>query len=237
MKWDLCGPTDSRRCDSGHLLSGTQGRRGGDEFPATVISVPQEVVDAALASDKLGGLGGIRAQFSLSVDDGDPAGAAYASKNLVYSKRGTPPNHNPLMTGVDLTHNGVDAGVFAPGGIFCLPVNVQIGVRPLLAPDARESYDITDLQNHVIHLKEDPQYSFYSTPGATLDRDTAFEPDDGVAPPDGLVRIEASRGQGTFFIVIRDGRGGESWISFPWMTPQAPSPCAPVGARDRPVLP
>lgn len=238
MKWNLCAPTDSRRCDNGPVyLSGTQGRQGGDEFPATVISVPKEVVAAALASDKLGGLGGIRAQFSLSVDEGDPAGAAYASKDLIYSKRGTPPNHNPLMTGVRLTRNGANAQMFSPGQTLCLPVNVQIGVRPLLAPDARESYDIVDLQNHVIHLVEDPQYAFYSTPGATLDRDTATEPDNGVAPPDGLARIDATSGSGTFFIVIRDGRGGESWMSFPWTTPQGPSPCAPVGARDRPVRP
>lgn len=237
MSWNLCAPTDSRRCDRGHFLSGTQGRKGGDEFPVTVISVPQELVDAGLASDKLGGLGGIRIQFSLSVDDGSDAGPAYASKDLLYSKRGTPPNHNPLMTGVDLTHDGVDAGVFAPGQTLCLPVNVQIGVRPQLAPDAREEYDIVDLQNHLIHLVEDPRYDFFSTPGATFDRDTATEPVDGGAPPDGLTRIDASAGQGTFFIVVRDGRGGESWISFPWTTPQGPSPCAAVGARARSVRP
>ncbi len=238
MKWNLCAPTDSHRCGQGPIyLRGAQSRQGGDEFPATVITVPKEVVAAALASDRLGGLGGIRVQFSLSVDDGDPAGAAYAAKDLVYSKRGTPPNHNPLLTGVRLTKDGANAKMFSPGQTLCLPANVQIGVRPLLAPDARESYDVTDLQNHVIHLVEDPQYDFYSTPGATLDRDTAVEPADGGAPPDGLARIDATRGTGTFYIVVRDGRGGESWISFPWTTPQGPSPCAPVGARARSVRP
>ena len=45
------------------------------------------------------------------------------------------------------------------------------------------------------------------------------EPLDGIAPPDGLSRIDAFSGaSGTLWIVVRDGRGGESWLSYPWST-------------------
>jgi len=238
MKWELCAPTDSHRCDNGPLFgyAGSQSRQGTNEFPATTISVPLQLVQAALAGVKLGDLGGIRVQFSFSVDDGDPNGPAYASKDLLYSPRGTPPNHNPLMTGIHLTLAGADAGTVTPGQSMCLPLGVQIGLRPLLAPDARETYTTTDLQGRKVTLTEDPEYSFFSTPGADLDRDSALEPADGVAPPDGIARIRANSGSGTFYIVIRDGRGGESWLSFPWTTPLL-SQCAPAGARGRSVRP
>ncbi|HUJ24756.1 MAG TPA: hypothetical protein VLW85_01980 [Myxococcales bacterium] len=229
MKWDICAPTDSRRCDGQYgpaFLSGQQSRQGGDEFPAVTISVPVAVVQAVLASDKLGGLGGIRAQFSFSVDDGDPNGAQYADKVLLYTQRGTTPNHNPQLTGLHLTLDGADLRTLNPGDTLCLQPGVQVGVRPLLAADARETYTTTDLQGHQITLTEDPDYSFFVTPGASFDRDTAVEPVDGVAPPDGFTRIEATRGSGTFFVVVRDGRGGESWLGFPWTTPLV-SQCVP----------
>ena len=233
MKWDICAPTDSRRCDGQYgpaFLSGQESRQGGNEFPAVTLSIPAAAVQAALESDKLRGLGGVRAQFSLSVDDGDPNGAAYASKVLLYSKRGTPPNHNPLMTGMLLTRLGDPRGTLQPGDTLCLQPGEEVGLRPLLAADARETYTATDLRGNTITLTEDPQYSFFVTPGADFDRDTAIEPEDGKPPPDGLTRIEASAGSGTFFVVIRDGRGGESWLSFPWTTPEV-SQCVPASAR------
>ena len=44
----------------------------------------------------------------------------------------------------------------------------------------------------------------------------ADAPVDGVAPPDGLVRFTVSRGSGTLWVVVRDGRGGESWLAISW---------------------
>ena len=235
MSWQLCAPTDSRRCDGQYgpvFFSGQESRQGGTGFPVVTISIPPSVVAAAIASNKLGALNGVRAQFSFSVDDGDPAGPQYADKVLVYSPRGTAPNHNPLLTGLRLSREGADAGQLNPGDTLCLAPGVQIGLRPLLAADARETYTATDLRGNVITLTEDPQYAFFVTPGGDFDRDTAIEPVDGVAPSDGLTRIEAAAGSGTFYVVVRDGRGGESWLGFPWSTP-AVSQCVPVSALDR----
>jgi hypothetical protein len=240
LRWQICQPTDSLRCDGFQVfLSGQVSRQSGDEFPPVTVSIPLFVVQAVVASDKLGGLGGIRAQFSFSVEDGDPAGPAYGEKVLLYSKRGTAPNHNPNMTGVQLSKNGVPARVpvFAPGQEMCLSAGVQYGVRPVLAPDARETYTATDLQNNTVTLTEDPSYAFFTTPGATMDRDGATEPVDGKAPPDGLARIQANNGHGTFYIVIRDGRGGQSWISFPWLIPFGATPCGPADDLGHPARP
>jgi len=171
------------------------------------------VIRFAQSDDKLKGLNGIRVMFSLSVEAGAPNGTVFADKILLYSQRGTPPNHNPTMTGVTLTQNGVLWKQLTAGAALSLPIGPLYGVRPNLAADAREEYDTTDLQGRTVHLKEDPMYAFFTTPGAEFDRDTAYEPLDGVAPPDGLTRVDAfNRGTGTIWVVVRDGRGGESWI-------------------------
>ena len=211
----LCGPTDSRRCDTGPSFS------LGQQPLSTTLVVPSAALEAAVANDDLGGFGGLRVQFSLSIDDGDPARAVFASKVLLYSKRGSnpTPNHNPLLTGMHLTNEGVDGGTLQPGEMLHLPIGVKIGLRPLLADGARETYQTTDLRGNVVQLTEQPQYSFFTKPGAEFDNESADEPLDGVAPPDGLTRIDSLvPGSGTMWIVVRDGRGGESWISFPWTT-------------------
>ena len=139
---------------------------------------------------------------------------------LLYSRRDLgPPNHNPLLDGVKLTRDGVDQGTLVPGDTLHLPPSIDIGLRPLLAAGARETYEVTDLRGNVVRLTEQPQYSFYVTGGAEIGRDIADEPLDGVAPPDGLSRIRAGAGgSGMLYIVVRDGRGGESWLSFPWVS-------------------
>jgi len=230
MVSQLCGQTDSRRCDGGGVAFplGTQTRQGGETFSLDIV-LPKGTLDAGVAADALGGLGGIRVQLSVAIDDGDPNAPLFASKTILYSPKGTPPNHNPLMTGVQLSQQGADAGTLLPDqppsdkcelpGCLKLTPGVEVGLRPILAPDAREEYDTTDLRGNTVHLKEDPSYSFFVTDGGGIDRDTADEPLDGVAPPDGLSRIDAISGaSGTLWIVVRDGRGGESWLSYPWST-------------------
>lgn len=214
----LCAPTDSHRCEQGPRAPVPATRSSGDEFTAVIPgAVMTPVIQFAQSNDKLKGLNGIRVMLSLAVSDADPHSPVYADKILLYTQRGTPPNHNPTMTGMTLTQTGVFVKQLPPGAALTLPLGTLYGMRPNLAADAREEYDTTDLQGHKVHLKEDPTYAFFTTPGSEFDRDTAYEPVDGVAPPDGLTRVDAfNRGTGTLWIVVRDGRGGESWISFPW---------------------
>src|SRR5438105_4171817 len=137
------GPGGSSRSTSTWRTSPTG--TGGNEFSAD-IAIPPGVVQALVGNDKLGGfLDTFRAQFSFSVSDGDP-NDAYADKALVYSKRDHPPNHNPALTGLAVTRDGVpDPTVFVKGQLH-LHLGVEYGLRPQLADGAQEEYDTTDLR-------------------------------------------------------------------------------------------
>ena len=111
-----------------------------------------------------------------------------------------------------------DPTVFVKGQLH-LHLGVEYGLRPQLADGAQEEYDTTDLRGNKVHLKEQASYAFFTTAGAEFDRDTADEPVNGVAPPDGLTRIDAFQaGNGTMWVIVRDGRGGESWLEIAWTT-------------------
>ena len=205
----LCAPTDSRRCDEGPAIDlGTQPLE-------TTLLVPPEFVLLAQANDDLKGLGGIRVQYSFSVDHGDSGVTVHGSKVLLYSPRGGTPNQNPAIAKLQLSREGAAWGEVAAGARLQLPANVEIGLRPVLADGSREWYVTTDLRGNSVRLQEQPRYSFFVAPGGDVDRDTADEPLDGVAPPDGLSRITLHSAPGTLWIVVRDGRGGESWVEVP----------------------
>jgi hypothetical protein len=219
MRWAICAPTDDRRCGQPIVpeAQGTENRHGGHEFSAD-IAIPPEFVAAFVGNDKLGGYQGtFFAQFAFTVEDGDPHGPVFAEKSLVYTRRGPTPNHNPQMTGLTITLSGVPVRTIAPGETLPLQLGVEYGIRPLLAADAKETYTTTDLTGQTVQLTEQLRYAFFTTPGAEFDRDTADEPFDGVAPPDGLTRIDSVQtGSGTMWVIVRDGRGGESWLEIPW---------------------
>jgi hypothetical protein len=86
----------------------------------------------------------------------------------------------------------------------------------LLADGGEEDYCALDLRGQIVRLKEQAHYSFFAGPGGEFDTDTADEPLDGGAPPDGLARFTPHADAGTVWIVVRDGRGGESWVERPW---------------------
>ena len=204
----VCGPTDSRRCDE------------GPSFDAGTVPLdftlppfdPRLVLDGG--TDKLGDYGGIRVQLALTVGDG--GSAVHASKIVVYSPVTAPcaPNRNPLLKDVQLTIEGADAGVLRPD--VPLQIGTEYGMRPELMPGAQEQYCTLDLQGRLVTLEEQAHYAFFTLDGGEFDRDTADEPLDGGAPPDGLARFTPHADGGTIWIVVRDGRGGESWLESAW---------------------
>jgi len=206
LRAQLCAPTDSHRCDEGGVLD------LGVVPLSFQLDVPPDVIALAKQLDDLKGLGGIRVQLAFSVDHGDPRAAVYGSKLLIFSPRGGVPNKNPLISGIKLSRDGSPAGEAGPGTQQALPREVEIGLRPELAPGSVERYTTVDLRGNTVTLPEYPRYSFFVGPGAEMDRDTADEPFDGVAPPDGLARVTLHGDAAKLWVVVRDGRGGESWI-------------------------
>lgn len=206
LQLEICGPTDSRRCDTGPVIdAGT--------LPLS-FTLPPIQAPSLVANDKLGGFDGIRVQLSFSLDDG--SGPVHGDKVVIYSPTTAPcpANRNPEMTGVQLTIAGADAGVLAPDS--ALARETEYGLRPVLSPGAEEDYCTVDLRGNLVHLREQAHYAFFTAPGGEFDRDTADEPLDGGAPPDGLSRFTPHADAGTVWIVVRDGRGGESWLTIPW---------------------
>jgi hypothetical protein len=232
----ICAATDSGVCDQGQLFSEpTLSRDAGDLF-ATTLSVPPDAVVGAADASALGGFNGVRVQYSFTVDDGDPHGPQSGAKIVIYSPTSVQsleghPNHNPILVGVGVVL--LDGGSPLPGGGSLLmdgqplvaPAEVAIGLTPILpdgGPNGIETYVTTDLRGNLIRLPEFPAYSFYTTGNAEFDNNTANQPvDGGVAPPQGLTRFtaHADAGAGTMWIVVRDGRGGSSWLTIPWTTP------------------
>ena len=225
----LCSPTDSQRCDTGFRLP-TLKQQMDQDF-GYVIRVPPAAVQSALGSDKLAGFGGIRLQLQIGIEDGDPAGVQSASKTIVYSRKDHVPNHVPLLDGLGLTTDTVSDGTLAPGSPLKLKRGVTRGLRPIphACPEpppgsdpcipASEHYDTVDLKGNKLSLTEQLTYSFFVTKGAEVTRESADEPVKGIAPPDGLTQItltSTGAGPGKLWVVVRDGRGGESWLVFDW---------------------
>jgi len=218
----ICSPTDSGRCDQGQPLTLTPSTSSGtavEQQPIFEPSVPPEVVVAAQRSDDLKGFGGIRVQFAMQAEDGDPRGLVAASKILLYT---TGPdstrNHNPEIATLEITRDGQHVASVGPGATLSLSAGVEYGLRPLLGSGASgiEEYDTIDLSGNTVHLREESRYSFFATAPASFDRDVADEPlPDQPQPTNGIARITLSGPGAVIWVVARDGRGGVGWISVP----------------------
>jgi hypothetical protein len=214
----ICSPTDSGRCDGLPPFGPDDPLTEAAmmQQPVYTLQVPPAVIAQALQSDDLKGFGGVRVQFSLEANDGDTHGAAMASKILLYT---TAPesmrNHNPEIVALKITRDGVDQGAVMPGGTFNVTAGVEYGLQPVLesGPGGIEEYDTVDLSGNLVHLREEPRYSFFATTGVDFDRDDADEPLPGQPPPtNGIARFTAGPGCGSIWVVARDGRGGVGWI-------------------------
>ncbi len=220
----ICFPTDSLICDGQKLDLPTEGRLTPGEVAFT-LQPPAALVVGALQNDKLKGLGGVRVQFTASATDGDPAGAAQAEKVLLFS---TVPkeqaNHSPHISFLEISRAGGAKERLQAGETLHLAAGEEVGIRPLvgLGPDGAETYTTTDLAGREVTLTEQLQYTVFTMLGCEWDKDSAYEPLPGAAtPPFGIVRLHAYVGPGvagTFWVVVRDGRGGLSWFIASWAT-------------------
>ncbi len=223
MKGGLCFPTDNLKCSLDPRqtsLLPTLTQPVGQIFSYD-LRLPAGALSAALQNDKLKGLGGIRVQSTLEVTDGDPRISVGGSKLLLFNAAapGYLPNHNPVLSGLLLsTSDGKPVRTLTPGQLLSVQTGVAMGILPLHTADQSESYCTTDLTGKKTCLTELLSYSFFSTLPGDLDEDSAYDPLPGYPlPPSGLVRFTAlAPGTGTLWIVVRDGRGGESWLSFDW---------------------
>ena len=211
----ICFPTDNKLCDAGPSLQLATPDAGTYELS---FSAPAALVVAALQDDRLKGLGGVRVQLDAVVDDGDPHGPVTGEKVLLYST--VPPeqaNHSPQIALVEVKRGDGTTEPLAEGGTLQLRINEQVGLRPIHGDGGAgpETYTATDLSNQLVTLTEQLNYSFYGPLGVSWDQDRADEPLPGApTPPFGIARLTGqAAGLWPFWMVVRDGRGGVSWLS------------------------
>jgi hypothetical protein len=231
----LCAPTEDHVCPEGSLVVA---RLAGYPTASFDVVAPAELLRAALAVDPLRGYGGIRLQLDLFVSRDPGPVQTRASKLLLYSQPDPTqvPNHAIEVPGLRVLREGAAPEDLQPGATLSVDVAQTVGLRPLIAPgagatEAAELYTVTDLSGRVVTLREHVTYSFFVTPhnmfgtlvnGAgnfnvegSAAPDVGDEPAPGTPdPPRGLAQLTAlSQSVGRLWVVARDGRGGEAWIS------------------------
>lgn len=147
------------------------------------------------------------------VDELDFSQVESAYKRLIVSEAPTP-NHNPEIG--DFT---VDRQTIAAGSIVYVEPEQSYDLGVLLPDGTREAYEYLPTEGPSEERIEEPYVSWYSTDGEILEEVTLWPylESTWTAP--------AERGTaGTWHAVLRDRRGGMSWISQPWVADVPPAP-------------
>jgi len=210
--------TDLRCEDADGLLALGEGTVVGEEavwaFTPDQTQGLAALVQQTVEQDPFKGALGLWPVVNLRVTaDGEEAVAA---KRLVLSTRDPrfpelTPNQNPPEP--RLTFNGValepgDVGAFSGGG------EAELDVAPP-GPGAKERYAVVDFQrDRLISLQETFRYAWFTTLGSFSPETTGGSDVVGAAEePTGTSMSIPSGGDGEFaiYVVVRDGRGGETW--------------------------
>lgn len=207
-----CSPRESGRCDR------EDQRVLVHQSLATIgeVTVPIQLDSAfmldVLKNDKYKGLGGLTVMLHWQF------GEIHAAKLMVFGypqPAGRLPNANPAIA--EITFNG--ESVFGDK-LLNLPGDAKIEVIPTPVEGSQEGYQLVTYTGEVRDEREIIVYNWYATKGS-------FDPDESggrkgilgsgetdVDPKTTWKSPDDYTGEVTFWVVIRDERGGESWRSF-----------------------
>ena len=235
-KWTTCSEQDSAtsRCLEGspgyaELDAGTLSAvmTGPDGAEPSVMFLPDfALLKAIAAADPFRGLAGVRQVIQVELRAGDETVVGF--KRMVFALPSMPPvalNTNPIVGAVEFNDAGwaPDASVQftvtpprAPGpmGMFGGPAVNQLAV--LEDKTLQEDYVVRTFEGERRTLRETWRYNFFASRGAFSPTQAGganlLNADAGVearwSPVDG---VDGGSGPTTVWIVVRDGRGGESW--------------------------
>jgi len=128
------------------------------------------------------------------------------------------PNRNPAIAAVEVARSALAGAPFEPlAGPLALAPGQTVRLRPVLAPDTAERYQVLEssLQDNtlmVVERTEEPIVSWFATAGEFGDEQTAPQLSKTLdntftapaAPP-------PTGGRASIYIVVRDQRGGTGW--------------------------
>ncbi len=179
----------------------------------TIANGTNVLIDV-VQNDVYRGLGGIRIPIVLEVWAPDTGERIYAQKLMPYVCRFLPQmqqNVAPLLPGMTVTGATWDAGQKIQ-----LSGRADIKMEPLDFSAFEETYVVPSLQLQPVTLVESWKIAHYATSGTMSPYETG-----GTNLAGGLSKStfswspdsEAPAQDVTFYFVVRDGRGGESWIT------------------------
>jgi hypothetical protein len=206
LYWAACPPmtmdmTGAFNCD---------GNNGMPISPDSPVFDPMAYINWLIAR------GGFDPEAFRNIDPGSDGGsipiliwlrASAGSESVVSLKRinfilGNEPNHNPVLTGVNVAGNPLTPETVIRSG-------VSYPFTPLVDPDSIETYTdpVTGKQ-----LREQPVVSWYSSEGLFNYLLTGEKSPSNTFKAPVLAEDESSRPV-TFWFVLLDQRGGSDWIA------------------------
>ena len=179
------------------------------------LSANASLLTLALTLDRFHGINGLRlpVQLTLGADNTRIVGTKLVVFTLADAATYVP-NKNPVLTGINVAGSAWAADApFAFTGKR--PTEEGWHIEPIFDPSLQVAYQQLSFSRRPLPFTERWLFDFFSTFGgfspstAGGQRPVSAEPE----PPDSnwLPPAEA-RGPGTFWFVVRDGRGGENWL-------------------------
>lgn len=185
---------------------------GWAELSAT-FTPKLSLLAAAVQADPYHGFGFLPLPVQLIVHAGDEEVVGFKRVLFTVSFQGEPtptPNQNPFIPAVFL-----DGDVWSATVPPVLADRCAHAIAPVVVDGGQETYSRQKFDGSSIQFRESWRYNFFATGGGFTaaatggaggilgtpqPTDTTWQPDDGEAP-----------GEVTYFLVVRDGRGGEGW--------------------------
>lgn len=233
LAWSMraCEPrTQEDRCDGASQL-----RAMGDG----VIPDPEEpfaepirasvtadvaLLQASLESDPQLGLSGVEVLVEVRVwpEGGDPADAIVGVKSIVYAPRipaERVANTNPIVDTIavgpaDMPELGIIEDCRVEEPVFSVTAGTEIRLSPIELEGVRETYVLPTLDGGSRTITENLRYSWFATEGGFSAGQSG-----GATDPFGneptiwtKYRVPDAPGRYPVWMVVRDERGGTSWV-------------------------
>jgi hypothetical protein len=217
-----CAKTNDVACDNdGQFVSLKTGQTTGGELAMQVspgaqfLSSGNPLLLDVVVNDTFKGLGGIRMPVVLDLQSLDKSEHIYAQKLMVYSCKFFPSqkaNVTPVLPGV--TWNGED---WPEGVVKEASGSTAVTIVPVDFSMLEEDYVVPSIMLTPVGLHEAWKINWLTTMGVMSNYETGGTDFSGGVgshtntwKPDSTVTTAQTV---TFTFVVRDGRGGESWLT------------------------
>ncbi len=225
VEWQIvaCTPEENL-CDDAKVSKRVYPPEGEGEWARTRLDeigfdfvLDNELALAAIGADLFKGFGGLPIPLELRVRGAEEV---VGQKRLVYGITDPPnkaPNRNPRLAGV--TIHGTEIADPEIPDPWVVGREEKIVVLPEPGVGSKEDYVVLTFSGDSKDLEEHLSYSFFVTEGElshgkTGGRPSPFVVNKKVVDVTSEWTTPKEPGEGTVWVVVRDGRGGVDWRSF-----------------------